>query len=182
MQVTWHWVVYAFNIYIFWVYFKNLKLCKTKDNKGALRKILQKQISKQKHPPNHSKKIEIILLIITNFHTQRLSASKNKGRNCLVQELCGKAISPSPLLLSQLVEMTAWGNTAEEETCWPLRPHWDNPQGQVWKRGTGLYPTHPARLHGFEDYEILANFKNFVSLLLFQTSILPWRIFPQKLI
>lgn len=56
----------------------------------------------------------------------------------------------------------------------PRQPTWAGVE-----RGTGLHPTHPARLHSFEDCEILAELC-FPSAI--KASILPQRIFPQKLI
>lgn len=46
---------------------------------------------------------------------------------------------------------------------------------------TGLYPTHPARPHSLEGYEIQANFKILISLLLFEQGYFLGEIFLRNL-
>lgn len=101
-------------------------------------------------------------------HIQSLSGFQNRRKElCSGWELCWKATSTTTSVLSQLLAVTQGDNTAQQGTPWQWA-HQGNLLGQVWERGTELHPTQPARLHSFEEHDILANSITLVPLLLFK--------------
>lgn len=102
------------------------------------------------------------------FHIQSLLGIQNRRKELWSNwKLYWKATSTTISVLSQLLTVTQGNNTAQQRTPWQW-PQQGNLLGHVWERGIGLHPTQPARLHSFEEYDVLVNFITLVPLLLFK--------------